>query len=135
MYRNYANTSDAFLETIAQSSNRGDTIRRMLVGSRIGPRLRAVLTSLLMPNLIDARFFAWHGGDSVDEHKNHVRESIGVDAKERATEELIAKYKYQIDIGGGGGTTWSGLIPKLSMPGVLLHHETSMKDSYFIRSL
>tara|TARA_Y100001954_G_scaffold82633_3_gene90824 strand:- start:2311 stop:3975 length:1665 start_codon:yes stop_codon:yes gene_type:complete len=131
VYRNYANTSDAFLETIAQSSNRGDTIRRMLVGSRIGPRLRAVLTSLLMPNLIDARFFDWHGGDSVDEHKNHVRESIGVDAKERATEELIAKYKYQIDIGGGGGTTWSGLIPKLSMPGVLLHHETSMKDSYF----
>ena len=52
----------------------------------------------------------------MDEHKNHVRESIGVDAKERATEELIAKYKYQIDIGGGGGTTWSGLIPKLSMP-------------------
>ena len=38
----------------------------------------------------------------MDEHKNHVRESIGVDAKERATEELIAKYKYQIDIGGGG---------------------------------
>lgn len=130
VYRNYANTSDAFLEVIARSSNRDDTIRHLLVGSRIGPRLRAVLTSLLMPNLIDARFFDWHGAD-VDEHRKRVRESIGVDATERATEELIAKYKYQIDIGGGGGTTWSGLIPKLSMPGVLLHHETSMKDSYF----
>jgi len=130
VYRNYANTSDAFLETIARSSNRDDTIRHMLIRSRIGPRLRAVLTSLLMPNLIDARFFDWHGVD-VDAHRKHVRESIGVDATERATEESIAKYKYQIDIGGGGGTTWSGVIPKLSMPGVLLHHETSMKDSCF----
>ena len=43
----------------------------------------------------------------------------------------MGKYKYQLDLGGGGGTTWSGVIPKLSMPGVLFHHETAMKDSYF----
>jgi len=40
----------------------------------------------------------------------------------------LAKYKYHIDIGGGGGTTWSGTFEKLAMPGVLFHHETPTKD-------
>mmetsp|Transcript_7678 Transcript_7678/g.10016 ORF Transcript_7678/g.10016 Transcript_7678/m.10016 type:complete len:176 (+) Transcript_7678:1-528(+) len=40
----------------------------------------------------------------------------------------LAKYKYQIDLGGGGGTTWSGTIEKLAMPGLLFHHETMTKD-------
>ncbi|KAI2508949.1 Glycosyl transferase family 90 [Fragilaria crotonensis] len=40
----------------------------------------------------------------------------------------IAKYKYQIDFGGIGGTTWTGTITKLAMPGVLFHHETPAKD-------
>eukprot|EP00571_Detonula_confervacea_P001234 CAMPEP_0172319184 /NCGR_PEP_ID=MMETSP1058-20130122/37042_1 /TAXON_ID=83371 /ORGANISM="Detonula confervacea, Strain CCMP 353" /LENGTH=644 /DNA_ID=CAMNT_0013034181 /DNA_START=140 /DNA_END=2074 /DNA_ORIENTATION=+ len=42
----------------------------------------------------------------------------------------LSKYKYHIDLGGGGGTTWFGTIEKLGMPGVLLHHCTSAKD-YF----
>lgn len=42
----------------------------------------------------------------------------------------LSKYKYHIDIGGGGGTTWSGTIEKLAMPGVLFHHVTSSKDYY-----
>ena len=29
----------------------------------------------------------------------------------------LAKYKYHIDLGGGGGTTWSGTVNKLGMPG------------------
>jgi len=40
----------------------------------------------------------------------------------------LAKYKYQIDLGGGGGTTWSGTIEKLAMPGLLFHHMTPTKD-------
>ena len=40
----------------------------------------------------------------------------------------LAKYKYHIDMGGGGGTTWSGTIEKLAMPGLLFHHVTPMKD-------
>mmetsp|Transcript_16091 Transcript_16091/g.27423 ORF Transcript_16091/g.27423 Transcript_16091/m.27423 type:complete len:639 (+) Transcript_16091:124-2040(+) len=40
----------------------------------------------------------------------------------------LAKYKYHMDIGGGGGTTWSGTFEKLAMPGVLFHHETPTKD-------
>jgi len=42
----------------------------------------------------------------------------------------LSKYKYHIDLGGGGGTTWFGTIEKLAMPGVLFHHVTSSKDYY-----
>lgn len=44
--------------------------------------------------------------------------------------EDLGKYKYHIDIGGGGGTTWSGTMQKLALPGLLFHHETPMKDYY-----
>ena len=39
-----------------------------------------------------------------------------------------AQYKYHIDLGGGGGTTWTGTIEKLALPGVLFHHVTPTKD-------
>ena len=42
--------------------------------------------------------------------------------------EELAHYKYQIDIGGGGGTTWTGTIQKMAMPGLLFHHITPTKD-------
>ncbi|KAL7495686.1 hypothetical protein ACHAWT_006868 [Skeletonema menzelii] len=42
--------------------------------------------------------------------------------------EEMSKFKYHIDIGGGGGTTWTGTTDKLAMPGVLFHHITSTKD-------
>jgi len=44
-------------------------------------------------------------------------------------EEVQVNYKYLIDFGGGGGTTWERTIRSLAMPGVLFHHETIMKDS------
>jgi hypothetical protein len=40
----------------------------------------------------------------------------------------LAKFKYQIDLGGGGGTTWTGTMQKLAMPGLLFHHMTPTKD-------
>jgi hypothetical protein len=42
--------------------------------------------------------------------------------------EEMAKFKYHIDIGGGGGTTWTGTTDKLAMPGLLFHHLTATKD-------
>eukprot|EP00581_Thalassiosira_minuscula_P014683 CAMPEP_0183717658 /NCGR_PEP_ID=MMETSP0737-20130205/11210_1 /TAXON_ID=385413 /ORGANISM="Thalassiosira miniscula, Strain CCMP1093" /LENGTH=608 /DNA_ID=CAMNT_0025947135 /DNA_START=175 /DNA_END=2001 /DNA_ORIENTATION=+ len=39
-----------------------------------------------------------------------------------------AQYKYHIDLGGGGGTTWTGTIEKLALPGLLFHHLTPTKD-------
>jgi Glycosyl transferase family 90 len=44
--------------------------------------------------------------------------------------ELLA-YKYQIDLAGAGGTTWTGTMEKLAMPGLLFHHETPAKDWYY----
>jgi hypothetical protein len=43
-------------------------------------------------------------------------------------EEQLSKFKYHIDIGGGGGTTWTGTVRKLGMPGLLFHHITPTKD-------
>jgi len=39
-----------------------------------------------------------------------------------------ARYKYHIDLGGGGGTTWTGTIQKLALPGLLFHHVTPTRD-------
>ena len=43
----------------------------------------------------------------------------------------LASYRYHVDLGGNGGTTWTGTIDKLAMPGLLFHHSTPMMDSYF----
>lgn len=45
----------------------------------------------------------------------------------------LANYKYHIDLGGGGGTTWTGTIQKLAMPGLLFHHITPTKDFFHDR--
>ena len=42
--------------------------------------------------------------------------------------EELAQYKYHIDLGGGGGTTWTGTMTKMAMPGLLFHHMTPTKD-------
>ncbi|KAL3827155.1 hypothetical protein ACHAXA_006710 [Cyclostephanos tholiformis] len=42
--------------------------------------------------------------------------------------ETLGTYRYHIDIGGGGGTTWSGTLEKLGLPGVLFHHVTPTMD-------
>jgi hypothetical protein len=42
-------------------------------------------------------------------------------------------YKYHIDLGGGGGTTFTGTIEKLAMPGVLFHHVTKTMDYFHDR--
>ena len=55
---------------------------------------------------------------------------IGVTSDEQMTLSQLSKYKYHIDLGGGGGTTWFGTLDKLGLPGLLFHHETSAKD-YF----
>jgi hypothetical protein len=44
--------------------------------------------------------------------------------------DTFSKYKYHIDCGGGGGTTWTGTLEKLALPGLLFHHITPTKD-YF----
>ena len=48
----------------------------------------------------------------------------------KKTSQEMAVHKYHLDIGGGGGTTWTGTYQKLALPGVLLHHETPSYDWY-----
>jgi hypothetical protein len=56
-------------------------------------------------------------------------EEFGVPAKAKSMSlDELAKFKYQIDLGGGGGTTWTGTLQKLAMPGLLFHHVTPTKD-------
>jgi hypothetical protein len=55
-------------------------------------------------------------------------ESVGIGVDNGLSRTELAKYKYHIDLGGGGGTTWSGTIEKLAMPGLLFHHVTPTKD-------
>jgi hypothetical protein len=129
-------SSEWFVNNLVQAATeeeRARLIRTYLsyagAGS-IGPRTRAVLLSLLKPDLIDAKFFDW--GNFTGKQANRLENGrvLGIDASERATEEVMAKFRYLIDIGGGGGTTFTGTIAKLSMPGVLLHHMTPTVDSY-----
>ena len=56
-------------------------------------------------------------------------EEYGIPATgEHLSLEELGQYKYHIDLGGGGGTTWSGTLEKLALPGVLFHHITPTKD-------
>ena len=113
----------SFFHEIASSADREGKMKSLIAGNRIGPRMKAVLMSKLNSSLIDAKFFNWGGG--------HAAGPLDLDTREHIEEDTFGKYRYQLDLGGGGGTTWSGVIPKLAMPGVLFHHVTSMKDSYF----
>ena len=117
-----------FMEKLMHSQDRQAAMRAMVDSPDIGPRLRTVLLSKLHPELIDARFYTWA---NILDPVVEVGKELGFEATQSMSAKDFGKFKYHLDIGGGGGTTWSGVIPKLSMPGVLLHHETSMKDSYF----
>jgi len=126
-------SSEWFVHQVASApeSEREKLIKFHLSGKYIGPRTRAVFMSLLQPDRIDAKFFDWGNFTGSKENRLEDGRVLGIDAYERSTEETTAKYRYQIDLGGGGGTTFTGTISKLSMPGVLLHHTSPTVDSYF----
>mmetsp|Transcript_42616 Transcript_42616/g.89429 ORF Transcript_42616/g.89429 Transcript_42616/m.89429 type:complete len:584 (+) Transcript_42616:84-1835(+) len=55
-------------------------------------------------------------------------ESVGIATGEVMGPQELAHYKYHIDLAGGGGTTWTGTVDKLAMPGLLFHHLSPTKD-------
>lgn len=57
--------------------------------------------------------------------------SVLLATKRRMGEKETSQYKYQLDIAGGGGTTWTGTLRKLAMPGLLFHHETPTRDFFY----
>jgi len=89
--------------------------------------LHAVLLSKAEPGWIDVKFLRPKVipgfGDIDDQYK-------GLETIEPMTKCEMARFKYHIDIGGNGGTTWQGTIDKLAMPGLLFHHDSGMKDHF-----
>mmetsp|Transcript_32904 Transcript_32904/g.55942 ORF Transcript_32904/g.55942 Transcript_32904/m.55942 type:complete len:576 (-) Transcript_32904:221-1948(-) len=55
-------------------------------------------------------------------------ESVGIATGQPMWSKELAHYKYHIDLAGGGGTTWTGTVDKLAMPGLLFHHLSPTKD-------
>ena len=96
------------------------------------PRWRAVFQSVQAESepgstpWIDARFI---GGSNTDVHRKLGKRGIRT-MGEQINALNMSRYKYQIDLGGGGGTTWGGTISKLRMPGVLFHHESKFQTLY-----
>ena len=93
----------------------------------IPPRLFAALLSQAHPDLMDVKYV------ESDETKLQELENLhpGLATVDGMTHCELASYRYHIDLGGNGGTTWTGTIDKLAMPGLLFHHSTPMMDSYF----
>lgn len=69
------------------------------------------------------------------QNSNYIKlQSVGISAiGEYISVQDQAVYKYHIDLGGGGGTTWTGTLEKLAMPGVLFHHVTPTTDYFYNR--
>lgn len=94
------------------------------------PRWRAALLTVQAENAhqpdeatrtwIDAKFV---GGQNTEVRAKLAKRKLDVTGK-RIDAFDMSRYKYQIDFGGGGGTTWEGTVAKLLMPGVLFHHES-----------
>lgn len=120
----------SFFHEILAAPDRREKMEQLVASNRISPRFKAVLMSKLRPDVIDAKFFQSNLPGAVLRARAR-RDPLEVDTNEHIEQDTLGKYRYQLDLGGGGGTTWTGTISKLAMPGVLLHHETSMKDSYF----
>ena len=93
----------------------------------IPPRLFAALLSQAHPGLMDVKYVMKTSEDLQELENLHP----GLATVDGMTKCEIASYRYHIDLGGNGGTTWTGTIDKLAMPGLLFHHSTPMMDSYF----
>mmetsp|Transcript_22329 Transcript_22329/g.33748 ORF Transcript_22329/g.33748 Transcript_22329/m.33748 type:complete len:206 (-) Transcript_22329:454-1071(-) len=63
-------------------------------------------------------------------HKTFKEHGLNITGSELFS-DVQRGFKYLIDFGGGGGTTWGGTITKLNMPGLFMHHETPTKDWFF----
>lgn len=80
-----------------------------------GPRWRASLLSVRAEDdqtpWIDARFV---GGENANIHSDLSNLGVQVSGYKIDPYEM-SNYKYQIDLGGGGGTTWEGTLTKMLM--------------------
>ena len=93
------------------------------------PRLRAVLLSALEPDKFDCKFSA---NNMRSPQSNCLENKLPMFDREKLYDNCdFEKFKFLLDIGGGGGTSWLSTFKFLAMPGVLFHHETAMRDSFY----
>ena len=106
----------------------------MLQWNELTPRWRAVALCAQArlqkmetsePHWIHAKF-SGHGIGGI--HKNLEDLGVTVTAEDRMSPEDMARYKYQLALGGGGGTSWRGTLTKLGMPGLLFQQESPTID-------
>ena len=121
-------------DTFWKSSTKDEILYELTstLNNDFNPRWRAVFQSVQAESepgstpWIDARFI---GGSNRDVHRKLGERGIRT-MGEQINALNMSRYKYQIDLGGGGGTTWGGTISKLRMPGVLFHHESKFPTLY-----
>lgn len=93
------------------------------------PRLRAVILSALEPDKFDCKFSA---NNIRSPQSNCLENKLPMFDREKLYDNCdFEKFKFLLDIGGGGGTSWLSTFKFLAMPGVLFHHETAMRDSFY----
>lgn len=107
---------DWVLREVTENTTRGELVQLLRDNYELmRPRWKGVIKSILADNSdskwINVRF---HGGGSEKDHE--VFKEHGVVVRDQGmTSAELAKYRYQIDFGGGGGTTWRGVLTKLAM--------------------
>ncbi|EJK65587.1 hypothetical protein THAOC_13535, partial [Thalassiosira oceanica] len=74
------------------------------------------------------QFFSGRKVPTVGNPTYSVWEEVGIATGDGMSLDELSLYRYHIDLGGGGGTTWTGTIEKLLMPGLLMHHLTPTSD-------
>jgi hypothetical protein len=120
---NLCHASKADIVKAVLDSPPADTVEK-----RVPPRFYAAVLGSLNPESFDIKF---------TKRNEHAPQSTCIDDKFNlfTDDEMDAceysKYKYLADFGGGGGTSWKSTLWFLGMPGVLFHHETPMRDSFY----
>jgi hypothetical protein len=113
----------------ANAQNMGNTSCQLIHHwAKLNPRWRAVALSMENDTWIDAKF---SGGVRGQYHEPFLRDGLHIGTRETCPPSTMSHYKYQLDLGGGGGTSWRGTISKLGMPGLLFHHETPTVDWFY----
>lgn len=116
---------DTIQENILDNRGRSDTDVR----HRVPPRLRAAIIANKYPDNYDIKF---SDSNPRAPAENCIDDRIPLFSSGDVWNACqFERYKYLVDIGGGGGTSWKSTFRFLAMPGVLFHHETMMRDSFY----